>query len=135
MSNAAWALQKAVIAALVADAGINAELGGPQVFDRPARNHPFPYVTLSSISTEDWSTGTDTGARHLLTFHAWSETGGRRQVSAIAEALRKVLHDSRLDLVGHALIGLRHESTEIAQRREREPWQAILRFRATTEQI
>ena len=131
--SSAWALQKSVLGLLAADPRLTDEIGQQKVFDRAPRNYPYPYVNLSDIVTEEWSTATEEGARHFLTFHVWSNAGGRRQVSSIAEALRAALHDQRPVSSGHVVINLQHERTELPLRRERDPWQAIVRFRATTE--
>lgn len=58
--SAARALQEAVFAALVADAGLESMIGGAKVFDGAPRNAEAPYVHIGEFSARDWSTATET---------------------------------------------------------------------------
>ena len=101
MSTAAVALRAAIYDALVADAALNALLGGPRVYDEVPRAAAFPYVTLGECRILDWSTGTEPGEEHQLTLHAWSRQGGhaeahRHRRRAVAGARRRAARSQRL---------------------------------------
>ena len=106
MTAAAAELQKAVFAALSADAGIVAALGEAKVFDRVPPNATFPYVTFGRTSIYDWSTASESGTEQLFTLHVWSKAHGKAETLSILERIGAVLHEQPLALDGHALVNL-----------------------------
>jgi hypothetical protein len=133
MTSPSWELQKAIYAALVAHAPLVGLLGGARVYDDVPRGAEFPYVTFGPATMRDWSTGTETGAEHLVTLRAWSKSGGEKQVHEILEAVRAALHETGLVVAGHRLVGLRHELSDTIRGADGETYQGIARFRAVTE--
>lgn len=132
MTHASLALQKAVVAALTADGTVGA-LIADRVYDATPRDATFPYLTIGQVNATDWSTGTETGAEHQLTLHAWSRERGKRECYAIAEAVETALHDSALELEGNALVNLRFEFAETRRDPDGITYHAVMRFRAVTE--
>jgi len=132
MTAPASELQTAVVARLTADARLLKLLGSARIYDRAVRDAAYPYVVLAALRTTDWTTGTEPGAEHRLTFHVWSRAAGRHQAADIADALRAALADARPAMTGHRVISLQHEATELPPRNG-ELWQAVVRFRAVTE--
>jgi hypothetical protein len=132
MTSATFALQKAVWAALVADAATGA-LIGDRIYDQPPRNVVFPYATIGPATVTDWSTGSEDGSEHRLTLHAWSRERGLSECHAIVAALRTALHDATLSLDGHALVNLRFETAEARRDPDGITFHGVLRFRAVTE--
>jgi Protein of unknown function (DUF3168) len=130
MPSAAWSLQKALFAALAADATLLALLGGPRIYDDVPQASAFPYITFGPSTARDWSTGTDTGTEHAITLNVWSQAKGRAQVHEIMAAARAVLHGQSLTLDGHRLINLRHESSEARRSTDGETYHGTARFRA-----
>ncbi len=135
MASASLALQQAIFAALAADAGLLALLGGVRVWDDVPERAEFPYVTFALSSERDWSTGSEEGSEHLLTLHAWSRAAGRKEAHEILGALRRVLHDAALALSGHRLVNLRHEFSEVRRDADGETFHGIARYRAVTEPV
>jgi hypothetical protein len=133
MSNAGWALQQAVYAAVTDDATLNGLLGGASIYDDVPERAAFPFVTFAAGSERDWSTDAEAGTEHALALHAWSRAGGRKEALAILAAVRAVLHDAALTLDGHRLVNLRHETSDVRRSSDGETWQGIARFRAVTE--
>ena len=133
MSSPAWELQKAIFAALIADAPLLALLGGARVYDDVPRGAVLPYVSFGPSTTRDWSTGTETGSEHAVTLRVWSKAGGEKQVHLVLEAIRTALHDTSLVLAGHRLISLRHELSDAARGSDGEIYAGVARFRAVTE--
>lgn len=130
-----WALQQAIYQALVADAALTNLLGGAAVYDDVPQRAAFPYVTIGEGVARDWGSATEDGQEHTLSIHVWSKGRGRREVHAIADAVRAVLHDAPLSLPGHALVSLRFELSDTRRVQGGKAYHAILRFRAVTEAI
>jgi hypothetical protein len=133
MTAASWALQKSMHAALSTNAGVLAALGGGRIYDDAPRGGPHPYVTFAETLTRDWTTGSEDGEEHLVTLHVWSQAAGRREALEIAGAIRSALQDQPLQLAGHRLINLQHESSEFRREGDGETYRGIIRFRAVTE--
>jgi hypothetical protein len=132
---AEWSLQKAVFAALEADASLIGLLGAGRIHDDAPQNGPFPYITLGQSLARDWSTGTDIGAEHVLTLHVWSRAAGKKEAQAIMRAARQALHDQPLVIEDHRLINLRHELSDTFRDPDGETVHGIVRFRAVTEMV
>ena len=132
MPQASFALQKAVVAALTADAPTGA-LIGDRIYDAAPRDAVFPYLTIGQASLVDWSTGTEAGGEHRLVLHAWSRQRGKKESYAILGAVEAALHDRGLTLDGHALVNLRFEFAEVGRDPDGITYHGVIRFRAVTE--
>jgi hypothetical protein len=130
---ASAALRAAVHDALAADAALTALLGGPKVYDEPPRAAAFPYVTLGETRIADFSTGTESGAEHQLTLHAWSRQGGHKEAHLIAGALLAALDDAPLALTDHTLVNFRFAVADVRREADGRTYHALVRFRAVTE--
>jgi len=130
---ASAALRAAVHDALAADAALTALLGGPKVYDEPPRAAAFPYVTLGETRIADFSTGTESGAEHQLTLHAWSRQGGHKEAHLIAGALLAALDDAALALTDHTLVNFRFAVADVRREADGRTYHALVRFRAVTE--
>ncbi|MFO1169356.1 MAG: DUF3168 domain-containing protein [Hyphomicrobiaceae bacterium] len=130
-----WSLQKAVFAALAADAPLTGLIGASRIHDDAPQQAAFPYLTLGQSTARDWSTATDDGAEHVLTIHVWSRAAGKKEAHAIMRAVRQTLHDQPLTLEDHRLVNLRHELSEATRDTDGETVHGIVRFRAVTEPL
>ena len=119
MPSAAWSLQKAVFAALAADAPLIALLGAARIYDDVPQSADFPYLTFGQSTARDWSTASEDGSEHTITLNVWSQAKGRNEVHEIMAAARSALHGQPLTLEGHRLINLRHEFLRSPPRRRR----------------
>jgi hypothetical protein len=135
MPTSTWALQQAVYAELASDTALLALLGSARIYDDVPQGTAFPYITLGSATTRDWSTGSEAGDEHALTLHAWSRAGGRKEVQALVGAIHDALHDASLTLDGHRLVNLRHESSDSRREGDGDTYHGIARFRAVTEPL
>ncbi|MGE3064761.1 MAG: DUF3168 domain-containing protein [Hyphomicrobiaceae bacterium] len=133
-ASAAWPLQKAVFAALAADAALSG-LVGDRIYDDVPQSTAFPYLAFAQVQARDWSTGTETGEEHVLLLHVWSRAAGRGEAHAVVAAIRDVLHDAALTLDGHRLVQLRHEQSDVRRDPAGETVQGIVRLRALTEPL
>ncbi len=133
--DAALALHRALLEVLRTDAELGMLLGGARVYDRPPRRMRPPYVTLGEIETRDWNTFDAPGARHLLTLHAWSEHGGRRQAYEILGRIDTLLDDAVPALDGHRLVELRTVFRSVVRMRDGRLFHGILRLQALTHPL
>lgn len=134
MTDPGFALQKAIVAALRADAGL-AALIGARVYDDPPRETPFPYVGIGPASLAEADTDLERGHVHLFHLDIFSRQGGRKEVRQILGAIEAVLHDADLALDGHRLINLRFELADIFREEDGETMRGTVRYRAVTEPL
>ena len=132
MTDAAWALQQAVFAALVASQPVH-DIAGDRVFDAVPRGAAFPYIVVGDASETDAGTATEQGSEHRLEIRVWSRGGGMREIKHAAAAVRTALDGAPLGLDGHALVDLRFAGADFARESDGETYRAVLRFRAVTE--
>lgn len=133
MASAGFELQKAVHAALSADAALTALLGGAHVYDDVPRGASYPYVTFGQSTERDWSTGSEDGREHLLTLHVWSRARGHKEAHLVMSAIRNVLHDVALSLTDYHLVNFRHEFQDAIREPDGETYHGVVRYRAVTE--
>lgn len=132
MTAASADLQKAMFAALTANAALVALMGGARIFDRAPTDAAFPFVTFGRTSVFDWSTSTEDGLEHLVTLHVWSKAKGRKEAFAILDAMRTVL-GTPLSLDGQHLVNFRFEFAEVTFDDDISVHHGLLRLRAVTE--
>lgn len=127
------ALHRALYEALADDAALTALIGPHAIHDRLIERAARPYLVFGPMTTNDWSTASETGFEHVFEIIAWSDAEGRREVQAIAEAVRTRLHEKDLALEAGTLVNLRCERVHIARERRSRRHRAVLAFRAVTE--
>lgn len=132
MTNASWALQSAVFAALSGDATLQS-LVSTRIFDAVPQGAAFPYAVLGDGKETNWDTATEEGSEHQFAVTVWSRNGGHKEAKSVADAIRFVLNGATLSLSGHALVDLRFLDCEYARDTDGETYSASLRFRAVTE--
>jgi hypothetical protein len=132
MTNASWALQSAVFAALTADATLQS-LIDTRLYDAVPLNPTFPYVVLGDGKETNFDTATDEGSEHQFNVTVWSQGGGHQESKSIANAVRFRLNNATLSLDGHALVDLRFQDCEYARESDGQTYSATLSFRAVTE--
>jgi hypothetical protein len=132
MTNASWALQRAVFAALTADATLQS-LIDTRLYDAVPLNPTFPYVVLGDGKETNADTATEEGSEHQFVVTVWSQGGGHQESKSIANAVRFRLNNATLSLDGHALVDLRFQDCEYARESDGQTYSATLSFRAVTE--
>lgn len=130
--SANWELQKAVHAALLADASLST-LVADRIHDRPPADVTFPFVTLGDTEIVPDGAGSDGAAIHRLSFSVWSQNKGRREAKEIMCALDAVLQDADLSLAGHVIVNLQLEGASVVYASEAEAVRGRLTFRVYTE--
>lgn len=99
MSDPSLALQKAVFDAIAS----NVPSIRGRVFDQPALDAAYPYVTIGEGQTLSDRADCYDGSESFLDIHVWSRAVGFPEAKAIANAIRAALDDSELPLDGHSL--------------------------------
>lgn len=103
------ALQKGLIAALKANAGIN-DLVGSRVYDTPPQGVKFPYLRLRNFNSAPWDTDGTVG--HVVTFaleaHSRPPKRGSTESKHIKEAAVATLHQGEevVTVAGFELVEL-----------------------------
>ena len=135
-TNAIWALQKAIQAALEADLALGAYLGSPaRLYDDVPPQPQFPFATWDSARLVPVRADHAGALEHRLTLKIWSRYGGRRESLEILQAVRAVLDDAPLVLDGHKLVSLSTIFADVFRIRSSHIFEAILTVRAVTEPI
>lgn len=91
-------VQKAIVSALKADAGVSA-LVGARVYDRVPVGAAFPFVSLGTIFGQPAIETVDgEGFELALTLHFWSRAAGRVETGQAMAAVVAALNDVTLSL-------------------------------------
>jgi hypothetical protein len=135
MTAASWAIQRSIYQTLSNSAALTSQLGGARIYDKAPQGHALPYITLGQTVNPDWSTGTDDGSEHDLTFHIWTSADSDEPVHEIMDTVRTLLHDQALSLDGHYLLNVSHAFSEARIDPDGEAMHGIVRYRAVTEPL
>ena len=133
MSSPALALQIAMRDVLLAHAPLLALLGGGHVFDELPRGSHEPYVAFAGIETRDWSVQDQKAHEHFVTLDVKTKSRSRKLAQEIVGEIEAALDGAALTLAGHVLVNLRAIFWTVA--RSNETFNAVVKFRAATEEI
>lgn len=128
------ALQKAVISALRANAGVSA-LVGARVYDEPPQAVTFPYVRIGNIdlSPERLSCVDDHNIVFSVEAHS-RPTSGRVEAARIADAVRAALNDQEAAinaaLTGYSADWCTYMTQTVERAADGESYVAIVAFEA-----
>ncbi|WP_157015082.1 DUF3168 domain-containing protein [Mesorhizobium xinjiangense] len=133
MSHPALELQKAVFAALSADAGLVARLGGAYIYDPVPASQAFPYVSFGKATMRDWSTASEAGSEHRIVLDVWSKAKGRAEALRIMDDIRACLDQVLPPLADHVLVSLAFEASELGFDDDLALYHGSIRYRALIE--
>jgi hypothetical protein len=135
-------LKAAIIARLKADATV-ASFVGTKVYDRPPEktggglNVTSPYISMGPWTSIPDDYDCMDGVEITGQVDAWSwgsgEAFGSAEVSKIADAVRRSLHDAEFSLSVNALVAIRWELTRILRDPDGVTNHAAIQFTATVE--
>ncbi|KPL54514.1 hypothetical protein ABB55_21710 [Prosthecomicrobium hirschii] len=127
-------LLAALRARLVADAALEALLGGPgRIHDGPPRDAALPYLAIDTVAGRPiGGVGLDL-VEHEIVVSAWSRAGGKREALALADRVDLSLAETPPAPAGHRLVSLRLDRRDARLARDRVTAIATLTFRAVTE--
>ncbi|WP_319410606.1 DUF3168 domain-containing protein [uncultured Cohaesibacter sp.] len=130
---ASRALEQSLLDHLKSDATLIALLGGLRLYDEPRRNARFPYLTVITSYSRDWSTGTEAGEEHRIIITAWTASEDKARQQSIFARLQELLTDPALVLADHILVNLQTERIELRPDRKNHLLQGVMQIRAVTE--
>ena len=102
--SAAWPIDKALSAALLADGALSAKLAGDKLYSLVApKNSAFDYLVLGDSPEVGFRTFGRAGHDTELAIHIWSRGQQRKGVLSIYGDIERVLDNKRLTLDGHTM--------------------------------
>lgn len=129
------ALQKALIAWLKDDAGLQALLGQPaHIWDEPPAKPGFPHLRVG-VSQSRAVAAEGCGIEHALTLNCVSRFGGGEEARAICAAVRARLEGATLQADGVRTISLRVTFADVFRSGDLRRTYGVIRVRAVTEDI
>lgn len=132
MPSVSLELQKAIVAALKADAGVNGLVAG-HVYDTVPSSDPFPRITLGEDQVIPERADCYLGDEVFITLHVWSRKTGFPEVKRISGAVRVALHEAELSLNGYRLVDLSVESERFMRDPDGLTSHSAITLRALTE--
>ena len=133
MTPASSQLETAIHALLSDDPALTTLLGDHKIYHLPGRNAAFPYTTVATAFSRDWSTGSEAGEDHRLIVTVWAGPHQYDLLQSIMARLADLMADATLALPDHHLVNLRFERRENRLDRRNRARQGILQLRAVTE--
>ena len=128
------ALQKALIAWLKADVGLQALLGDPaRIWDQPPVDPAWPHLTVGRSESRPVNAD-GCGVEHRIGLTCVSRFGGTEEARAVAAAVRARLHEAVLEADGVKTANLRVTFTDVFRAPDLKRTYAVVRLRAVTEE-
>lgn len=135
VSDSALELQKAIVAALKANAGVNAIIAG-RVYDAVPMNAAKPYVSFGPFDMLPEDGDCIEGALMAIQLDAWAAGPDTVQVKRLGAAVAAALDEAALTLdAPQRLVDLTLERTQYLRDPDGITAHAALTFRAATEPI
>lgn len=134
--SASAELQKAIVAALRADAAVSAIVGA-RVFDRMPRAGEYPCVTYGPSDERDESVPCVTLSDHAVQIDCWSQDAGRKEpCKRLVAAVKAALNEADLSLGDdHALVFIRVRRTRIMDDPDQVTVHGIVEIEAVVEEL
>ena len=127
MSAETLALQRAVVAALTADASLAAMLSG--VFDGPPARAALPWAGVDCGMESDWSHKTGRGREIRLAISLWTDGRAATELHQLMVQAEAALAQVALGDATMQLVGLVFQRSRV-MRAAGEPWLGLLEYRA-----
>ncbi|MCZ4351533.1 DUF3168 domain-containing protein [Roseovarius aestuarii] len=127
----ALALQKSLVSALKADAGVTALVSG-RVYDEPPQKAKRPYVRIGVIAPRPLRSSCASAAAVTFGIEAHSRpvTSGRVEATRCAEAVVAALDTAALTVTGFTLVQLHWQAQSVDQDTDGKSYTAITAFSA-----
>lgn len=131
--TATWEIQKAVFAALTADAALSALITG--IFDEVPESQPFPYVVVGEATSYTQDTFANRVRSNTLYIHIWSRYKGNEEVLNIQDNVDRILDRSNLVMNGWVTIMCFSEFAETVKDPDGITRHALVRYRIEVETV
>lgn len=133
--SAEAALQRAFLAALRADADVQAVLGDPaRIFDDESPAPVFPYARLERHEVAERSATGAAGQAHTLSFGIRCRDGGRAAAKDAVGALRAAAEAADLALAGQRVVLIQPVYSDVVRTPDLREFRGLLRIRIITEE-
>lgn len=127
----ALALQKGLVAALKADAGVTG-LVGSRIYDEPPDSAPRPFVRIGNIDPSPLRTDARAAARVAFSIqvHSRPVTSGRVEATQVAEAVVAALNEAEgsVAVAGFILVKLHWMTQTVGRDDDGESYLAVVGF-------
>lgn len=128
MALSLWQVQKAVWSLLSSNAGLQA-IVGDKFYDQVPDHTLYPYVTVYTESSSDFSTFNKLGEQVILNVHTWSQANGRQEALSIMTLIDTLLNRANLTISGYSLVGCVREFQEVLLDQDGRTYHGVQRFR------
>ncbi|MDZ5077868.1 DUF3168 domain-containing protein [Nesterenkonia sp. HG001] len=126
-----WPIQAAIYQALTGDAELMAEVTG--VYDHVPKNTEFPYISIGETTVTPGGAHDRFGSRSTITIHGWSTYHGKREISALANHLVRILDHQPLEIEGLHTVYVHHAQTVTQTEQDNDIRHVACRFSIETE--
>jgi Protein of unknown function (DUF3168) len=127
MSQASWALQKALYTSLSAHVPLIAEITG--IYDAPPQDAVFPYITIGDDIVSDASAKAMVATDHRVVVHVWARSPGKAQVKQLLQRVQDALDNKPPAPVGFMLGWLRFLQSTVLTDADGLTQHGVLEFR------
>ncbi|MFR9807065.1 DUF3168 domain-containing protein [Pseudonocardia sp. RS010] len=140
MATAAWPVQRALYAALVALPGLAGEPGPGVVaiYDEPPEDAPKPYVVLGELDEQADDAHDRQGIDAGITLHVWSAYRGFREIAGIFVQLDTALDRKPIEIPGLVDVSIAAVSKTLQRDPDPDLRHGVARYRiwaTTTDSI
>ena len=135
IADSSLPLQKAVVAALKADAGVAALVNG-RVYDSVPNNAVKPYVSMGPFQVLPEDADCSEGVAVIMQVDAWASGPDSVQVKRLGAAIAKVLHQAELALdEGQRLVLMAIETIQYLRDPDNITAHGVITVRSLTEPL
>lgn len=127
MSGLGFELQKALIAAVAADAAVISRQAG--VHDFVPDTAALPYVRVAVVGMRPWDAKTFRGGDYTARIDVWTDALNRAAVLDLSDSITQTLQTATITVPGGRIVYIRHEFAEILADPDGVALHGVLRFR------
>ena len=134
MTDALFAVQQSLFAALSASAEVQSLLGNPPaLYDHVPPGAAFPFVVYGQTHVAPFDTKTETGFEQIVTLNIWSRYRGGKETRDIFQAIYDTLHRATLTVTGEVFLSCEFHSADFALDNDGLTYHAAARFSVVTQ--
>lgn len=127
-------LHAQLYAALRNDVVLTGMLGEPDaLYDVVPERRQFPFVTISQVTSADWSTDEMRGLEALATVRVWSRTSNRGETYNLADRIVQLVTNADLATDAMRVVLATHVSGAYERDTSNRAFRGTLRFRFLVE--
>jgi hypothetical protein len=108
--------------------------GMPTVYDDVPTGAAFPYVVIGEDTHIPFDTDDSLGSESTVTFHVWSRYRGKKEAKEILGLIYEALTRQALSVVGHDLITIEFDYSDVLLDPDGITRHGVSRFRWLVEQ-